>query len=50
MEEIGAKSIDEAIDFLLKEYKRLVLEKSFSVDKGRIKPFQEEERLEDREL
>ena len=47
-EALGARTYDEAINALIKEYRRLLLERNFGVDRGRITSFTEEDRLEDR--
>lgn len=47
-EKLGAESLDDAIQSLVKRQRKAVLEKSFGVDKGRIKPFTETDRGEDR--
>jgi len=47
---VGARSYDEAILMLLREYRRDIIEKYFGVDRGRIKEFTEEDRIEDREI
>ncbi len=48
-ERIQAESLDEAIQSLIKKQRREILEKSFGIDKGKIKPFTEEDRGEDRD-
>jgi predicted RNA binding protein with dsRBD fold (UPF0201 family) len=48
-EKLEAKSLDEAIQSLIKKQRKTALEKVFSVDKGRIKSFTEEDRGEDRD-
>jgi predicted RNA binding protein with dsRBD fold (UPF0201 family) len=47
-EEMNAKSIDETVRTLIKSHRRRILTGVFGVDKGRIKPFREEDRGEDR--
>jgi predicted CopG family antitoxin len=47
-EKLGAESLDETIQSLVKKQRKAVLEKSFGVDKNRIKPFTETDRGEDR--
>ena len=46
--ELKAKSIDETVRGLIKSHRRRVLAGAFGVDKGRIRPFREEDRGEDR--
>lgn len=43
-----AKSVEEVIRRFLLERRRRMLEEVFGADKGRIKPFTEEDRGEDR--
>ena len=45
---LNVKSIDAAIQLLIKERHKAALEEMFGVDKGRIKSFSEQDRLEDR--
>ena len=47
-EKFGAESLDETIQSLVKKQRKAVLEKSFGLDKNRIKPFTETDRGEDR--
>jgi predicted CopG family antitoxin len=47
-EKLGAESLDEAIQSLVKKQRKAVLEKTFGADCGRIKPFTEADRGEDR--
>lgn len=47
-ETMNAKSIEEVIRRFLIERRRRLLEEVFGVDKGRISPFTEEDRGEDR--
>jgi len=47
-EKLGAESLDETIQSLVKKQRKAVLEKSFGLDKNRIKPFTETDRGEDR--
>jgi predicted CopG family antitoxin len=47
-EKLGAESLDETIQSLVKKQRKAVLEKSFGIDKNRIKPFTEIDRGEDR--
>ena len=48
-EKLNAESLDEAIQSLIKKQRKAILEKSFGVDRDRIKPFSEEDRGEDRD-
>lgn len=48
-EKLNAESLDEAIQLLVKKQRKAVLEKAFSVDRDRIKPFSEGDRGEDRD-
>ncbi len=45
---MGAKSLDEVIRRLLREYRRSILDRYYGIDRGKVKPFTEEDRLEDR--
>ncbi len=47
-EKLGAESLDETIQSLVKKQRKAILEVSFGADKGRIKPFTENDRGEDR--
>ena len=47
-EKLGAQSLDETIQSLVKKQRKANLEKSFGADKGRIKSFTEKDRGEDR--
>ena len=47
-EKLGAESLDETIQSLVKEATQGQFRKSFGADKGRIKPFTEKDRGEDR--
>ena len=47
-EKLNAESLDEAIQSLVKKQRKTALEKAFSIDRGRIKPFTEGDRGEDR--
>jgi predicted CopG family antitoxin len=47
-EKLGAESLDETIQSLVKRQRKAILEKSFGLDKSRIKPFTETDRGEDR--
>jgi hypothetical protein len=48
-EKLNAESIDEALHFLFENQSQAVLEKAFSVDRDKIKPFSEGDRGEDRD-
>lgn len=47
-EELKAKSMDETLRLLIKGHRRKILASAFGLDRGRIKPFGEEDRGEDR--
>jgi hypothetical protein len=47
-ENINAESLDEAIQSLIKKQRKIILEKTFGIDRKKIKPFSEEDRGEDR--
>jgi predicted CopG family antitoxin len=44
----GAESLDETIQSLVKKQRKTILEKTFGVDQGKIKPFTEADRGENR--
>jgi len=46
-ESIKAESLDEAIQSLVKKQRKAFLEQSFGIDRGKIKPFSEDDRGED---
>lgn len=46
---LNAESLDETIQSLVKKQRKSILEKAFCLDQGRIKPFAEEDRGEDRD-
>jgi uncharacterized protein YeeX (DUF496 family) len=46
-ESIKAESLDEAIQSLIKKQRKAFLEQSFGIDRGKIKPFSEDDRGED---
>jgi predicted CopG family antitoxin len=48
-EKLGARSIDEAIQTLVKKQRKAILEKSFGAARGMITPFTEADRGEDRD-
>ncbi|MGA3111862.1 MAG: hypothetical protein ABSE15_07505 [Candidatus Bathyarchaeia archaeon] len=47
-QKLGAQSLDEAIQTLVKKQRKAILEKSFGAARGRIKSFTEADRGEDR--
>ena len=47
-EKLNAGSLDEAIQSLIKKQRKTILQQTFGADRGRIKPFSEEDRGEDR--
>ena len=47
-EALGAGSIDEVIQILIKRHRKSILEKTIGLDKGKLTPFTEEDRGEDR--
>ncbi len=47
-EELHARSLDETVRALIKSHRQRILAGAFGVDKGRLKPFREEDRGEDR--
>ena len=47
-EEMKARSIDATVMALIKSHRRKILAGVFGVDKGRVKPFTDEDRGEDR--
>jgi hypothetical protein len=48
-ENLKAESLDEAIQSLIKKQRKTFLEQTFGIDKGKVTPFTEEDRLEDRD-
>ena len=46
---LNAESLDETIQSLVKKHRKSVIEKAFSLDHGKIKPFSEGDRGEDRD-
>jgi len=46
---VGAQSIDEAIQTLVKQQRKAILERSFGAARGQITPFTEADRGEDRD-
>jgi DNA-binding MurR/RpiR family transcriptional regulator len=48
-EKLNAESLDEAIQSLVKKQRKSIIEKAFSADAGKIKPFSEGDRGEDRD-
>lgn len=47
-EKLKAESLDEAIQLLVKKQRETILDNAFGAARGRIKPFTEEDRGEDR--
>jgi hypothetical protein len=47
-QKLNAESLDETIQILVKKQRRAIVDNAFGVAKGRIKPFSEEDRGEDR--
>ncbi len=47
-EALGAGSIDEVIQVLIKRHRKSILEKTIGLDRGGLTPFTEEDRGEDR--
>jgi len=47
-EEMKARSIDETVMALIKSHRRKILATVFGADKGRVRPFTDEDRGEDR--
>ena len=47
-EEMKARSLDETVKELIKSHRRRILAGAFGADKGRLKPFTERDRGEDR--
>ncbi|MCP8308554.1 MAG: VapB-type antitoxin [archaeon] len=47
-EELKTRSLDEAIKMLIKRYRSQILNEAFGVDRGRVRPFTEEDRGEER--
>ncbi|HEV2119894.1 MAG TPA: VapB-type antitoxin [Candidatus Bathyarchaeia archaeon] len=47
-DEMKAASIDETVKALIKSHRRRILVGAFGADKGRVKPFSEDDRGEDR--
>ena len=48
-ENLKAESLDEAIQSLIKKQRKAFLEQTFGIDKDRVTPFTEEDRLENRD-
>jgi DNA-binding MurR/RpiR family transcriptional regulator len=48
-ENLKADSLDEAIQSLIKKQRKIFFEQTFGIDKGKVTPFTEEDRLEDRD-
>ncbi len=47
-EKLKAESLDETIQLLVKQQRKTILENAYGVARGKIKPFTEEDRGEDR--
>jgi len=47
-QKLGAQTLDETIRLFIKQQRRERLNEAFGVDKGKIKPFTEEDRGENR--
>ena len=45
---LKTKSLDETVDLLVKQHRKELMGKAFGADHGKIKPFSEEDRDEDR--
>jgi len=45
----GSKSYEETILYLIREYRRKIIEEYFGIDRNKITSFSEEDRCEDRE-
>ena len=46
---LNAESLDETIQSIVKKQRKSIIEKAFSLDQGRIRPFTEGDRGEDRD-
>jgi len=44
---LKTKSLDETVDLLVKQHRKELIEQAFGADRGKIKPFSEEDRGED---
>lgn len=47
-EKMQVGTLDKAIRLLIVRHRKIMIDEAFGVDKGRIKPFSEEDRGEDR--
>ncbi|NLF89140.1 VapB-type antitoxin [Candidatus Bathyarchaeota archaeon] len=47
-EKLKAESLDETIQLLVKQQRKTILESAYGVARGKIKPYTEEDRGEDR--
>ena len=47
-DKLNAESLDEAIQILIMRQRRAVIDEIFGLDRGRLRPFTEEDRGEDR--
>jgi len=45
---LKTSSLDETVDLLVRQHQRELIKQAFGADRGRIKPFSEEDRGEDR--
>ena len=45
---LKTRSLDETVDLLVKQHRKELIKQVFGADRGRIKPFSEEDRGEDR--
>lgn len=48
-ERMEAGTLDDAIKLLIMRQRKITIDQAFGLDKGRIKPFSEEDRGEDRD-
>jgi len=47
-DKLGVGSLDEALRVLVTRQRRMMIDEAFGLDRGRVKPFAEEDRGEDR--
>lgn len=47
-DKLGARSLDEALRGLVTRQRRMMIDEAFGLDRGRVKPFTEEDRGEGR--
>ncbi len=45
---LKTSSLDETVDLLVRQHRKELINESFGADKGKIKPFSEDDRGEDR--